>query len=107
MSRKFIASLLLVAASAGIAAAQSIWSRSHLDEVKSQLDRPMYNAAYTTLINHADKLLDTKPVSVIMKAGTPASGDKHDYTSLARYYHPDPTKPDGLPYVSRDGVTNP
>jgi len=27
--------------------------------------------------------------------------------SLARYYWPDPTKPDGLPYIDRDGQSNP
>lgn len=107
MFRIFVASFLLMAASVNIAVAQSIWNRAHLDEVKSQLDRPMYNAAYKSLISHADKLLDAEPVSVMMKKGTAASGDKHDYTSLARYYHPDPSKPDGLPYISRDGVTNP
>jgi hypothetical protein len=41
------------------------------------------------------------------KKTTPPSGDKHDYTSLARYWWPDPSKPDGLPYIQRDGITNP
>jgi hypothetical protein len=34
------------------------------------------------------------------------SGDNHDYVSYARYYWPDPAKPDGLPYLSRDGHHN-
>lgn len=34
------------------------------------------------------------------------SGDPHDYVSFARYYWPDPAKPGGLPYVSRDGQHN-
>ena len=37
----------------------------------------------------------------------PASGSKHDYVSLARYAWPDETQPNGLPYVMRDGVSNP
>src|SRR4051812_36496088 len=37
----------------------------------------------------------------------PPSGDKHDYYSLSPYWWPDSTKPDGLPYVRHDGVTNP
>lgn len=45
--------------------------------------------------------------SVMNKAQIGASGDKHDYLSLARYYWPDTTKPDGLPYKSRDGEPNP
>jgi len=35
------------------------------------------------------------------------SGDKHDYASYSRYWWPDPGKPDGLPYIRRDGQTNP
>lgn len=55
----------------------------------------------------ADKALRMEPVSVMQKTITPPSGDKHDYFSLARYWWPDPTKPGGLPYIRRDGETNP
>jgi hypothetical protein len=41
------------------------------------------------------------------KTNTPPSGDKHDYMSLAPYHWPDPSKPDGLPYIRKDGQTNP
>jgi Alginate lyase len=54
----------------------------------------------------ADKALNIQPVSVMQKSVTPASGDKHDYLSLARYWWPDPTKPGGLPYIRRDGEVN-
>ncbi|MCC6773890.1 MAG: alginate lyase family protein [Gemmatimonadaceae bacterium] len=37
----------------------------------------------------------------------PPSGDAHDYYSLSPYWWPDPTKADGLPYIRRDGETNP
>lgn len=87
--------------------AQSIWNRGHLDRVKSQIERPMYSQAYRSLLSDADKLLDAEPLSVMMKKRPSPSGDNHDYTSLARYFHPDPSKPDGLPYINRDGVTNP
>ena len=43
----------------------------------------------------------------MMKEKTPSSGDKHDYMSQARYFWPDPAKPDGLPYINRDGISNP
>lgn len=59
------------------------------------------------VVAEADSLLALEPVSVMQKAKTAASGDKHDYLSQARYFWPDSTKPDGLPYVSRDGLTNP
>lgn len=35
--------------------------------------------------------------TVVNKAVLPPSGDKHDYMSMAPYWWPDETKPDGLP----------
>ncbi|PUZ26098.1 hypothetical protein DCC81_17815 [Chitinophaga parva] len=35
------------------------------------------------------------------------SGDAHDYVSMAPYWWPDSTKPNGVPYVRRDGHINP
>ena len=87
--------------------AQAVWSRAHLDEVKTQLARPVYAQACSALMAEADGLLDAEPLSVTMKQGTAPGADRHDYVSLARYFHPDPAKPDGLPYVNRDGITNP
>lgn len=55
----------------------------------------------------ADKLLDLKPASVLDSPGVAASGDPHDYFSAGPYWWPDPAKPDGLPYIQRDGVVNP
>lgn len=63
--------------------------------------------AYTQLINDANSALKFGPVSVMEKTSFPPSGNKHDYMSLAPYYWPDPTKPDGLPYIRKDGETNP
>lgn len=37
----------------------------------------------------------------------PPSGDVHDYFSYSPYWWPDPAKPDGLPYIWRDGQENP
>ncbi|KAJ3207739.1 hypothetical protein HDU67_007272 [Dinochytrium kinnereticum] len=45
--------------------------------------------------------------SVMAKNVTAASGDRHDYMSLARYYWPDPNMPGGLPYIRKDGEPNP
>lgn len=89
------------------ASAQSVWNRDHLDLVKSQLETPMYGAAYRTLLDDADSLLDVTPLSVTMKELKSPSGNKHDYVSLARYFHPNPETPDHLPYIEKDGVTNP
>ena len=87
--------------------AQSIWDAGHLAEVKQSLQEPFYANSYQKLAERADALLDVEPLSVMMKISAPASGDKHDYMSLARYFWPDPSKPDGLPYITRDGQSNP
>ena len=59
------------------------------------------------LVKRADAMLGFKPVSVMDKKDLPPSGDKHDFMSLAPYWWPDPAKPDGLPYIRKDGVVNP
>jgi hypothetical protein len=89
------------------ASAQSVWDTKHLLEVKSDIHQPYYEASYKALKDEADKILTAEPLSVMIKDRIPASGNKHDYMSLARYYWPDKTKPDGLPYISVDGVSNP
>ena len=63
--------------------------------------------AYAQLMAVADSALTGPPYSVMQKKRTPPSGDKHDYMSLGPYWWPDTTKPDGLPFVRRDGVVNP
>jgi hypothetical protein len=60
-----------------------------------------------SLKKKANALLNMKPVSVMDKGFTPPSGSKHDYMSQAPYFWYDSTKPNGLPYMRRDGVRNP
>lgn len=59
------------------------------------------------LLSEADKILSLKPGSVMDKAFSPPSGNKHDYMSLAPYFWPDLTKQDSLPYIRKDGQRNP
>jgi hypothetical protein len=64
--------------------------------------------ALNSLIKRADKLvLEAKTFSVMDKKQVPPSGDKHDYMSTGPYWWPDPSKPDGLPYIKKDGQRNP
>ena len=58
------------------------------------------------LVKDANKYLTAKAESVTDKKQVPASGDKHDYMSLAPYYWPDPSNPSG-PYIRKDGQKNP
>jgi hypothetical protein len=64
-------------------------------------------AALAGLERDAAKALAMKPVSVMDKTLAPPSGDKHDYMSQAPYWWPDPSKPDGKPYIRKDGEHNP
>ena len=68
---------------------------------------PLIIPAYKKLLKDADKAMNFEPVSVMDKKNDPPSGDKHDYMSLAPYNWPDPSKPNGLPYIRKDGQTNP
>jgi hypothetical protein len=89
--------------------AQFLWNENHLLQVKKslRLKNSPYAESFKSLQTKAASLLQEDNVSVMDKKHVPASGDKHDYTSLSRYYWPDSSKPDGLPYVFRDGISNP
>jgi hypothetical protein len=63
--------------------------------------------ALENLVSIADTLLNVKPVSVMDKSTVPPSGDKHDYMSVGPYWWPDPESEDGLPYIRKDGMSNP
>ena len=66
-----------------------------------------FDAALAALGVDADKQMTVGPYSVMDKKVAPPSGDKHDYLSQGIYFWPDPTKPNGLPYINRDGQINP
>ena len=61
----------------------------------------------TLLLKDADRELTKTITTVVDKPMTAASGDKHDYMSMGRYWWPNPNTNDGLPYVRKDGVSNP
>ncbi|OZJ04852.1 hypothetical protein BZG36_02612 [Bifiguratus adelaidae] len=52
-------------------------------------------------------LVNQTVFTVNLKNETAASGDKHDYESLARYFWPNESAPNGLPYIRKDGHVNP
>jgi hypothetical protein len=81
---------------------------AHLANVRTRLDSdPSLKSAQEALEDDAKKALALKPMSVMDKGITPPSGDKHDYMSQAPYWWPDPARPDGRPYIRRDGQRNP
>ncbi len=66
-----------------------------------------FATALAKLERDTRRAMEQKPVSVVSKNVTPPSGDRHDYMSQAPYFWPNQTKPEGLPYIRRDGERNP
>jgi hypothetical protein len=77
--------------------------------VKKSLKKssPEYKPAFDRLLKQAGRALDEGPYSVTYKKTTPPGGTKNDYMSQGPYWWPDPTKTNGLPYIQRDGESNP
>ena len=59
------------------------------------------------IINRADACLKKPPVHITDKIAPMGEGGPHDYYSNGDYWWPNPDTPDGLPYVRRDGESNP
>ncbi len=76
-------------------------------KIKILAKDPSVINAYEVLIQKANNILKVIPKSVMDKTDMPPSGSKHDYVSLAPYWWPDTTKPNGLPYLLKDGLINP
>ncbi len=111
--RRSIQKLILTLLLGGITL--SLWAQPYLLESTAkarilarieQEDSPT-KALYDRLIRDAEKVLYEANPSVVKNEIIPPSGDKHDYISMARYWWPNPDTPDGLPYVRRDGESNP
>jgi hypothetical protein len=67
----------------------------------------LLNKAVQKLLKDAGQSLSSGPFTVVSKKRLPPSGDRHDYISMGPYWWPDPDKPDGLPYIRKDGEVNP
>jgi hypothetical protein len=71
---------------------------------------PLLNVAEhdrARVLKAADAFLAEPPITVTAFRAERSAGGLHDYFSQADYWWPDPATPDGLPYVSRDGWSNP
>jgi hypothetical protein len=62
--------------------------------------------ALERVIANADKALRQRPLSVLDRKKSVKGADAQDYVSFAPYFWPNPDKPDGLPYVRKDGRRN-
>ena len=59
------------------------------------------------ILKAADAALKLEPITITKYHSNLSQGGTNDFYSNADYFWPDPTKPDGLPYVNRDGESNP
>ncbi len=55
----------------------------------------------------AQAALELEPLSITRFRAKLSEGGPNDFYSNGDYWWPDPAKPDGLPYIKRDGETNP
>lgn len=85
------------------------WDYNYMKAVKKEIksESSLYYPAFQKLIEDADEALTKGPYSVTYKEMVPPGGTKNDYMSQGPYWWPDTTKPDGLPFIRRDGVSNP
>ena len=59
------------------------------------------------ILKAATSALGLKPVSITTTPAKLSEGGLNDFYSNGDYWWPDPAKPNGLPYIKRDGETNP
>ncbi|HTB80961.1 MAG TPA: alginate lyase family protein [Opitutaceae bacterium] len=109
--KTLLLTFMLIATAAGATTPLQVYSL-HADTLAAARTRlAQGDSALAPALEHlrgeADRALKFQPVSVMDKSRTPPSGDKHDYLSQAPYWWPDPSKPDGLPYIRHDGKHNP
>ncbi|OAS15092.1 alginate lyase family protein [Paenibacillus oryzisoli] len=61
----------------------------------------------TAIIQAGDVYLETLSVQITDEIAPNSPGTPHDYYSNGDYWWPNPNTPNGLPYVRRDGESNP
>lgn len=76
-------------------------------EVVKNGNNSILQEALTQVLFEADHFLTKKPSSVMDKTQLPPSGNKHDFLSQNPYRWRNPDTPNGLPYIFRDGESNP
>jgi hypothetical protein len=59
------------------------------------------------ILKAANAALAVEPVTITSYKAKHSQGGLNDFYSNGDYWWPDPKKPDGLPYIQRDGQSNP
>jgi hypothetical protein len=88
-----VARLVLALAAHGAASA-------HVVQIVAETDR-------ARILKLAEQALRLTPPAITDHIATNSAGGPHDFYSQGDYWWPNPTNRNGLPYVSRDGESNP
>jgi hypothetical protein len=59
------------------------------------------------ILKAAEEALTAAPTTITSSQAQLSEGGPNDFYSNADYFWPDPSKPNGLPYLQRDGQSNP
>ncbi|WP_309397122.1 alginate lyase family protein [Cerasicoccus maritimus] len=86
----------------------TIWQGEWLAEMQANYrENPdMKSPEVEELIRLAEEALNRQPATIVNKTSLPASGDRHDYSSMGPYWWPNPNTDDGKPYIRKDGQFN-
>lgn len=101
--KTFYSLVFFIFVSSQVMAQPLIWNLNESNLVRLNLG----STPLKKLIKEAEKELTTHIITVVDKPMIPSSGNKHDYMSMGRYWWPDPNTKDGLPYIRKDGISNP
>ncbi len=82
-----------------------VFSGAVLEKMKNE--GPVSDGVLKSLKNRAEERLLCPVRATVYRKSKAPSGDIHDFSSIGPYWWPDPEKPDGLPYIRRDGEINP
>jgi beta-galactosidase len=76
-----------------------------LSKTASTLDVATIDRA--RILKAADAALNLEPITITKYHSALSQGGTNDFYSNADYFWPNPAKPDGIPYINRDGKSNP
>jgi hypothetical protein len=85
------------------------YNETHIQLVRKRIKAkdPYFSMNYEEVLKAGIAALEYELDPVTNKTQVPPSNDMHDYLTYAPYRWPDPSKPDGLPWIARDGIINP
>lgn len=82
-------------------------TRAKAEPVAPRLTLDVAAIDHDRILRAASLALKLEPPTITKYRAPLSEGGTNDFYSNADYFWPDPAKPDGLPYINRDGESNP